>query len=72
MTREELHELVDIVMDARERGIKIDMTITDIISIGTDGEPYRFNSFKFMYPTFSDFTQAVKEYIKSLGDENCG
>lgn len=67
MTREELHELVDIVMDARDRGNNnFQMDLSNFISIW-----HFFNSkYWFIksddYPTFSDFTQAVKDYIKSL------
>jgi len=65
MTRPELHALVDIVMDARER-----MPNEDIwLDINTDIKVYHVCSKVFSlgcYPTFSDFTQAVKEYIKTL------
>lgn len=62
MTREELHELVDIVMDAREKGIEADISgnIKVIFKPGYDQIQY------YDYPTFSDFTQAVKDHVKSL------
>jgi hypothetical protein len=65
MTRQELHALVDIVMDARDRmpvkrlWITID---TDVSFYDMDGRIFRSN----LFDTFSDFTQAVKEYIKTL------
>lgn len=63
MTSPELHELVDIVMDARERGIAI-----ALINFNVDVNIYvnDFDEWSSDYPTFSDFTQAVKEYIKRL------
>lgn len=65
MTREELHELVDIVMDAREKGHSLRLEIgADIYFWHIKGEYYFDVDYK--YPTFSDFTQAVKDYIKSL------
>jgi len=73
MTRPELHALVDIVMDAMER--LIDKRF--ILTIGSDSIEFchvyyisriytskRIDSHN--YPTFSDFTQAVQEYIKTL------
>jgi len=66
MTLPELHALVDIVMDARERtGAELVLRIGDGISLFHHSEYYWDNSFN--YPTFSDFTKAVQEYIKSLG-----
>lgn len=64
MTIEELHELVDIVMDAMERGIYI-----SLINYNTDVNIYvnNFDEWSSDYLTFYDFTQAVKDYIKSLG-----
>lgn len=68
MTRTELHELLDIVMDARDRtdrdleiqiGQNVTMINWDSLSLGSIHSSD--------YPTFSDFTQAVKEYIQSLG-----
>ena len=67
MTRPELHALVDIVMDARERGIAL-----SLINFNEDANIYdrdavlTFDEWSSDYPTFSDFTQAVKEYIKTL------
>jgi len=68
MTREELHELVDIVMDAREN------TNRDLeIQIGQNVTIINWNFFRphhlysESYCELSDFTQAVKDYIKSLG-----
>jgi len=61
MTRPELHALVDIVMDAREIGIEINIDIRSVIEVW--GMHMYISS---DYPTFSDFTQAVKEYIKTL------
>lgn len=69
MTREELHELVDIVMDVRAKSTQ-DLEL----KFGEDVALYHLNRFplpeviySFDYPTFSDFTQSVKDYIKSLG-----
>lgn len=63
MTREELHELVDIVMDAREKHrIQIHIAASWVNVFGKGIDIYNYD-----YPTFSDFTQAVKDYIKSLG-----
>lgn len=64
MTREELHELVDIVMDAREEGI---MAEIDVRKNSVRAWVYIHFIDSLDYPTFSDFTQAVKDYIKSLG-----
>lgn len=80
MTREELHELVDIVMDARDKWryedfglfissqetVKTKVNFVHLISpIYADNIVKRFRCDD--YHTFSDFTQAVKDYIKSLG-----
>lgn len=64
MTRQELHALVDIVMDAREKGIFIK-------GLEIRHHYVRFNKINdtidsWNYPTFSDFTKAVQEYIKTL------
>lgn len=68
MTREELHELVDIVMDAREKGIPLGIiNLVDDANIYHIGAGLDFDIWLSDYPTFSDFTQAVKGYIKSLG-----
>jgi len=65
MTRPELHELVDIVMDARERTGEDLRIVVRSDYVGVFG---LFRSiFSPNYPTFSDFTQAVKEYIKRFG-----
>mgnify|MGYP003420342811 FL=1 len=71
MTRPELHALVDIVMDARERTISHRNTFT--LSFNARGiNFYDFNQentidiYRDNFDTFSDFTQAVKEYIKTL------
>jgi len=67
MTRPELHELVDIVMDAREKGIPL-----NILGIFINPNIYNsenipeFDIWLSEFETFSDFTQAVKEYIKTL------
>ncbi|HRC15938.1 MAG TPA: hypothetical protein PLY25_09690 [Bacteroidia bacterium] len=67
MTRPELHALADIVMDAREKGIAL-----SLINFNEDANIYdrdavlTFDEWLSDYPTFSDFTQAVKEYIKTL------
>ena len=66
MTRHELHALVDIVMDARGT-----IKITDVTHRGNIEIDIKviicFNIFNLSdYPTFSDFTQAVQEYIKTL------
>ena len=68
MTRPELHALVDIVMDARERaGENLMLEIKNLVYFL---HTYGGSRTKFLvsanYPTFSDFTQAVKEYIKTL------
>lgn len=66
MTREELHELVDIVMDAREKTeVELVLRIAENISLIHYSKHHYDDSLN--YPTFSDFTQAVKDYIKSLG-----
>jgi len=63
MTRPELHALADIVMDAREKhGNSIQLVIGRSIEFYHIGKKYIVNNYK----TFSDFTQAVKEYIKTL------
>lgn len=72
MTREELHELVDIVMDAREKGFEMNLLIYGDTS---DVNVYYINNvfdsildiWASDYNDFSDFTQAVKDYIKNLG-----
>ena len=62
MTSPELHELVDIVMYAREGGwINCSIFPTSVQVWNADIDYCDYD-----YPTFSDFTQAVKEYIKSL------
>lgn len=66
MTREELHELVEIVMDARESYNKV-LTITTLTYGGVIVGLFNDVFCSHDYPTFSDFTQAVKDYIKSLG-----
>lgn len=66
MTRTELHELVDIVMDARERGHTLKLEISNDIYFWHIKEIYYYDV-DYRYPTFSDFTQAVKEYIQGLG-----
>lgn len=65
MTRPELHALVDIVMDARERANKV-LTITTLAYGGILVGLYTDVFCSHDYPTFSDFTQAVNEYIKTL------
>lgn len=70
MTREELHELVDIVMDAREKGILNEYYGLSISYNGINFYNYGsdiIDIYAHNYPTLSDFTQAVKDYIKSLG-----
>lgn len=68
MTREELHELVDIVMDAREKlNREIKLEILDNIYFWDHSSINLKWINSSDYPTFSDFTQAVKGYIKSLG-----
>lgn len=67
MTSPELHALVDIVMDAREKGIKIVLLIyPNHVNAYDFNKVLDFDTFSSDYPTFSDFTQAVKEYIKTL------
>jgi hypothetical protein len=66
MTRPELHALVDIVMDARERMNDLEIQIDDEVTL-IDWQPLGMvHMYSSHYPTFSDFTQAVKEYIKTL------
>lgn len=66
MTREELHELVDIVMDARKKtGFDLELQIDNYCYFINCNSSFDLNSRNFK--TFSDFTQAVKDYIKSLG-----
>lgn len=66
MTRPELHELVDIVMDARERtGKSINIDIGRVIKVW-----YNYMYISDDYPTLSDFTKAVQEYIKTLEHGN--
>lgn len=68
MAREELHELVDIVMDAREKlNREIKLEILDNIYFWDHSSINLKWINSHDYPTFSDFTQAVKDYIKSLG-----
>lgn len=62
MTRPELHALVDIVMDARERGIEIEMGGN--MTVDFPNQEHLIQHYE--HPTFSDFTQAVKDYIKTL------
>lgn len=68
MTRKELHELVDIVMDAADRGnhIRISTHWVDVW-VYHKGCSSELDIWSNDYPTFSDFTQAVKDYIESLG-----
>lgn len=64
MTREELHGLVDLVMDARAKyGSDIQLTIAYGIKFYHIG--YEDISLEH-YNQFSDFTQAVKDYINTL------
>lgn len=71
MTRPELHALADIVMDARERTISHRNTFTLVFN-ARGINFYDFNQentidiYRDEFDTFSDFTQAVKEYIKTL------
>jgi len=64
MTREELHELVDIVMDAISRGVEIGLSIRSNNKVSVRGWFKTYNSER--YPTFTDFTKAVQGYIKTL------
>lgn len=67
MTRPELHALVDIVMDARERGIMIAfINFNDDVNIYDLKNVIESDMWLSGFDTFSDFTQAVKEYIKTL------
>ena len=67
MTRPELHALVDIVMDAREKhNREIKLEIFDNIHFWDHSKRDTGWINSMDYPTFSDFTQAVKEYIKTL------
>ena len=65
MTRPELHALADIVMDAREIGININLFIMDAVYVFIGDNEFLSTKFE----TFSDFTQAVKEYIKTLNNQ---
>lgn len=66
MTREELHELVDIVMDAREKGYDLEIQIDDEVTLVDWCNNYPHYIYSSGFNSFSDFTQAVKEYIKTL------
>ena len=66
MTRPELHALVDIVMDARERGKEIEIRIDSDATMVDWGNHHPYHIYSSGFDTFSDFTQAVKEYIKTL------
>lgn len=63
MTRPELHALVDIVMDAREKGHNLHLKISGEANVYLSEH---FDLWSSLYPTFSDFTKAVQEYIKTL------
>lgn len=65
MTRPELHELVDVVIDAREKGHPLKLEIGNDVYFWHMRKKYYYDV-NFRYKTFSDFTQAVKDYIKSL------
>lgn len=71
MTRPELHALVDIVMDARERmsneNFRLNILTDRIVFMRFD--KYHILDYciiDYNYPRFSDFTKAVQEYIKTL------
>ena len=67
MTRPELHALVDIVMDARDKGIALPfINFYEDVNIYYNSSICEFDIWLSDYPAFSDFTQAVKEYIKTL------
>jgi len=67
MTRPELHALVDIVMDARERGIRLSfINFNNDFNIYDMDRIFSFDISSSDYPTFSDFTKAVQEYIETL------
>jgi len=67
MTRPELHALADIVMDAREKGIPLAfINFNEDVNIYDRDRIFEFEIWLSDYPTFSDFTQAVNEYIKTL------
>lgn len=65
MTRPEIHALVDIVMDARERlprkKLWIDIN-TNVLFYDMNEKSISSSDFR----KFSDFTKAVQEYIKTL------
>lgn len=66
MTRPELHALVDIVMDAREIANDLEIQIDDEVTF-IDWQPTGMvHMYSSLYPTLSDFTKAVQEYIKTL------
>jgi len=65
MTRPELHALVDIVMDARDRTKQnIELYISDQIELWHN--QLTVSIYLEEIHTFSDFTKAVQEYIKTL------
>ena len=66
MTRPELHALVDIVMDARDKGIELEIRISENIIFIDWKFPNPHHIYLSLFDTFPDFTQAVKEYIKTL------
>lgn len=67
MTRTELHELVDIVMDARERtGINLTFSIDDHIRFTDWSSKNGLILYVSDCDSLSDFTQAVNKYIKTL------
>jgi len=67
MTRTELHTLVDIVMDAREKFINlVIINFNQDVNIYDRDRLLDFDEWSSDYPTFSDFTKAVQEYIKTL------
>lgn len=65
MTRPELHALVDIVMDAKEKYPKHEIYLHIEYNCLFYHVNYKYLS-NYNFETFSDFTQAVKEYIKTL------
>lgn len=66
MTRPELHALVDIVRDAFDKGLDLELRICDNIALVDWGNHHPHHIYSSGFDTFSDFTQAVKEYIKTL------
>lgn len=67
MTRPELHALVDMVMDARDKGIMMAfINFYDDVNVYDLKNVIESDMWSSDFETFSDFTKAVEEYIKTL------